>query len=187
MRFFTQIAAFAAAAATLANANSLTFINQDDTTRHVIFTPSAGYQAIDTITIEGNKQAKVDIPISWVGNAYAVSEGAPQEPGMLAEFTFQGWNDFTYFDVSAIVNPADTDGVKQIFPASQLESKIKSLVSGCISFPCSTAYYAPADIQTVTTKETDLVVTLGNSPNVVSREVEAGMLVPRHYVLGKLS
>ncbi|KAI1135132.1 hypothetical protein F5Y05DRAFT_183090 [Hypoxylon sp. FL0543] len=187
MRFFTQIAAFAAAAATLATANSVTFINQDDTTRHVFFTPSSGYQAIDSITIEGNKQAKVDIPISWVGNAYSVNEGAPQVPGMLAEFTFQGWNDFTYFDVSAIVNPADTVGVKQIFPASQLESTVKSLVSGCINFPCATAYYAPADIQTVTTKETDLVVTLGGSSNVDSRDVEPGMLVARHYVLGKLS
>ncbi|OTA67819.1 DNase1 protein, partial [Hypoxylon sp. EC38] len=159
-------------AATLANANSITFINQDDTTREVIFTPSAGYQAIDTITIEGNKQVKVDIPISWVGNAYAVTEGAAKIPGMLAEVTFQGWNDFTYFDVSAIVNPTDTNGVKQIFPASELESTVKNLVSGCISFPCTTAYYAPADIQTVTTKETDLIVTLGNSPDVVSREVE---------------
>ncbi|KAI0835329.1 hypothetical protein F5Y06DRAFT_299747 [Hypoxylon sp. FL0890] len=187
MRFFTQIAAFAAAAATLANANSVTFINQDDTTRQVIFTPSSGYPAIDTITIQGNQQSKIDIPISWVGNAYAVREGAAQVPGMLAEFTFQGWNDFTYFDVSAIVNPTDTDGIKQIFPASQLESTVKSLVSGCIVFPCATAYYAPADIQTVTTKETDLVVTLGNSANVASREVQEGALVPRHYVLGKLS
>ncbi|KAI1414385.1 hypothetical protein F5Y13DRAFT_20498 [Hypoxylon sp. FL1857] len=187
MRFFTQLAAFAAAAATLASANSVTFINQDDTTRHIVFTPSAGYPAIDTVTIQGNKQVKVDIPVSWVGNAYSVSEGKPQVPGMLAEFTFQGWNDFTYFDVSAIVNPADTAGVKQIFPASQLKAKVKSLVSGCIAFPCGTAYYAPADIQTVTTKETDLIVTLGNAPKVASREVEPGMLVPRHYVLGKLS
>ncbi|KAI2466530.1 hypothetical protein F4781DRAFT_350503 [Annulohypoxylon bovei var. microspora] len=187
MRFFTQIAAFAAAAATLASANSVTFVNQDDTTRQVIFTPSAGYPTISTLTIEGNKQTKVNIPTSWVGNAYSVSEGNPDVPGMLAEFTFQGWNDFTYFDVSAIVNPADTVGVKQIFPASQLESTIKTLVSGCRLFPCATAYYAPQDVQTVTTTETDLIVTLGSAANVASRDVEPGTLVARHYVLGKLS
>ncbi|KAI1455245.1 hypothetical protein F4805DRAFT_286739 [Annulohypoxylon moriforme] len=187
MRFFTQIAAFAAAAATLVSANSVTFVNQDDTTRHIVFTPSAGNPAINTVTVAGNKQTKVNIPTSWIGNAYAVSEGEPNVPGMLAEFTFQGWNDFTYFDVSAIVNPSDKVGVKQIFPASQLKSTPKTLVSGCLLFPCATAYYAPDDIQTVTTTETDLVVTLGNPGNVASRDVEPGTLVPRHYVLGKLS
>ncbi|KAI1444863.1 hypothetical protein F5Y02DRAFT_388647 [Annulohypoxylon stygium] len=187
MRFFTQIAAFAATAATLVSANSVTFVNQDSTSRQIIFTPSAGSPAIKTITVGGNKQAKVNIPTSWIGNAYSVSQGKPNVPGMLAEFTFQGWNDFTYFDVSAIVNPHDTVGVKQIFPASEMKNSPKKLVSGCLSFPCGTAYYAPDDIQTVTTKETDLVVTLGNTGSVSSRDVKEGALVPRHYVLGKLS
>ncbi|KAI1103276.1 hypothetical protein F4804DRAFT_333477 [Jackrogersella minutella] len=187
MRFFTQIAAFAAAAATLASANTVKFINQDDTTRKIVFTPSAGYPAVASVTIQGNQPKTVDIPDSWVGNAYSVSEGAPDVPGMLAEFTFQGWSDLTYYDVSAIVNPADTVGVKQIFPASQLEATPKTLASGCLLFPCATAYYAPQDVQTVTTTETDLIVTLGNAANVASREVQPGTLVPRHYVLGKLS
>ncbi|KAI1214687.1 uncharacterized protein F4807DRAFT_6070 [Annulohypoxylon truncatum] len=187
MRFFTQIAAFAAAAATLASANSVTFVNQDDTTRQIYFTPSAGSPTIDSVTVAGNQQTKVNIPTSWIGNAYSVSEGKPNVPGMLAEFTFQGWNDITYFDVSAIVNPSDTVGVKQIFPASEMQNTPKTLVSGCLLFPCATAYYAPDDVQTVTTKETDLVVTLGNAANVASRDIEPGTLVPRHYVLGKLS
>ncbi|KAI0883160.1 uncharacterized protein GGS22DRAFT_36737 [Annulohypoxylon maeteangense] len=186
MRFFAQIAAIAATAATLVSANSVTFINQDATTRHIYFTPSAGNPTINTVTVAGNKQVKVNIPNAWIGNAYAVSEGKPNVPGMLAEFTFQGWNDITYFDVSAIVNPSDKSGVKQIFPASQRKNTPKTSVSGCLLFPCATAYYAPDDIQTVTTKETDLIVTLGNA-NVASRDVEPGTLVPRHYVLGKLS
>ncbi|KAI1092535.1 hypothetical protein F5B19DRAFT_204542 [Rostrohypoxylon terebratum] len=186
MRFFTQIAALAAAAASLVSANSVTFINQDATTRQIVFTPSAGSPAVKTITIAGHKQAKVSIPNAWIGNAYAVSQGKPNVPGMLAEFTFQGWNGFTYFDVSAIVNPHDTNGVKQMYPASEAKSSPKKLVSGCVSFPCSTAYYAPNDIQTVVTKETDIIVTLGSS-GVSSRDLEPDTLVPRHYVLGKLS
>ncbi|OTB06076.1 hypothetical protein M426DRAFT_21196 [Hypoxylon sp. CI-4A] len=187
MRFFTQIAAFAAAAATVASAtNSITFVNQDGTNRKIVFTPSGGYQSVDSITVSGNSQSKVDIPASWVGNAYSISEGSDDVPGMLAEVTFQGWNDFTYFDVSAIVNPSDTVGVKQIFPASELAAEVKSLVSGCILFPCATAYYAPEDVQTVTTTETDLIVTLGNANNITSRDTEP-KYVPRHYVLGKLS
>ncbi|KAI0380811.1 hypothetical protein F5Y04DRAFT_92274 [Hypomontagnella monticulosa] len=188
MRFFTQIAAFAATAATLVSANSMTFVNQDGTTRHITFTPSAGHAAINAITIKGNGQQKVSFPQGWIGNAYSTNEGAPNVPGMLAEVTFNGWNGLTYFDVSAIVNPNDHNGVKQMYPASQLKTKIKSVVSGCLVFPCNTAYYAPNDIQTVTTKETDLIVTLGNS-KVSGRDLEEeeSMLVPRHFVLGKLS
>ncbi|XXH00545.1 Anaphase-promoting complex subunit 8 [Hypoxylon texense] len=187
MQFFTQIAAFAAAAATLASANSLTFVNQDDTTRTIVFTPNAGLQKLDDVTIQGNDQVKVDIPIGWIGNAYSVSEGAQDVPGMLAEVTFQGWDDKTYFDVSAIVNGNDKDGVKQMYPATQVNSLVKELVSGCTNFPCNTAYYQPDEIQTVSTDEVDLVVTLGNSASdLAAREAEP-KLVARHYVLGKLS
>ncbi|KAI1376454.1 DNase1 protein [Hypoxylon crocopeplum] len=187
MRFFTRTTAFAAATATLANANSMTFVNQDSTTRNIVFTPSEGHEPIETVTVAGNEQKKVDFPYSWIGNAYSVSEGAADNPGMLAEVTFQGWNDLTYFDVSAIINPADHDGVKQMYPASEISALVKTALSGCIVFPCSTAYYLPNDIQTVTTTETDLVVTLGNSASdVAAREVQP-TLVSRNYVLGKLS
>lgn len=101
--------------------------------------------------------------------------------------TFQGWNDLTYFDVSAIVNPSDHDGVKQMYPATELEAKVKAAISGCLVFPCATAYYLPDDIQTVTTKETDIIVTLGNSAADVAARDAQPMLVSRNYVLGKLS
>ncbi|KAL7625371.1 hypothetical protein AAE478_004588 [Parahypoxylon ruwenzoriense] len=187
MPSFTQIAAFVTAAATLASANSMTFLNQDETTRRIVFTPSAGNAPIEPITIPGNNQAKVEFPPSWIGNAYSISDGAPDVPGMLAEVTFQGWNDLTYFDVSAIVNPSDHNGVKQMYPAAEMETKDKATVSGCLIFPCATAYYLPDDIQTVTTKETDLVVTLGNSASDLAARETAPKLVPRNYVLGKLS
>ncbi|KAI1497554.1 DNase1 protein [Biscogniauxia marginata] len=184
MRFFSQFIAFAATAATVASANSMTFVNQDDTARRIIFTPSEGSQSIDSVSVSGNDQVKVDFPASWIGNAYSVSEGASDTVGMLAEVTFQGWDDLTYFDVSAIVNPSDHNGVKQMYPATQLNSKPKSSVSGCEVFPCNNAYYNPDDVQTVTTKETDIIVTLGTSGSVSSRDVE-GQLVSRNYVLGK--
>lgn len=85
MRFSQQIATITATAAALASANSITFINQDATQRTIVFTPNAGLQQIDSIVIPGNGESKVDIPDYWIGNAYSVSEGAPNVPGMLAE------------------------------------------------------------------------------------------------------
>ncbi|KAI1117377.1 hypothetical protein F5Y14DRAFT_382033 [Nemania sp. NC0429] len=185
MHFLHQLTGFAAAAATLASANSITFVNQDATQRTIVFTPSAGLQTIDPIVVPGFDEAKVDFPQSWIGNAYSVSEGAPNVPGMLAEVTFQGWNGFTYFDVSAIVNPSDLDGVKELYPASQRDAKEKVAISGCAVFPCPKVYYHPDDIQTVTSTEEDFICTLGNPPNgEVARSVEME-LVPRRFVLGK--
>ncbi|KAI8958225.1 hypothetical protein F5Y11DRAFT_360189 [Daldinia sp. FL1419] len=185
MGLFTKIVAVAAASATLVSANSFTFVNQDSTTRHITFTPAAGQAPIAPITVGGNSQSRVDFPQGWIGNAYSFNEGAPDVPGMLAEVAFNGWNGLTYYDVSAIVNPGDVNGVKQMYPASQMQAQAKVSVSGCEVFPCGSAYYHPDDIQTVTTLETDLIVTLGGGA-LARRDVEA-MVVPRNYVLGKLS
>ncbi|KAF2970381.1 hypothetical protein GQX73_g3223 [Xylaria multiplex] len=185
MHFSQQLFAFAATAATLASANSITFINQDATKRTIIFTPNAGLQQIGSVVVPGNDKLKVDIPDSWIGNAYSVSEGAPSVVGMLAEFTFQGWQGLTYFDVSAIVNPNDHEGVKELYPLSQQDAKEKVSISGCDVFPCPTVYYHPDDVQTVTSLETDFICTLGNPPsNKVARDVGTE-LVARKYVLGK--
>ncbi|KAI5918569.1 DNase1 protein [Camillea tinctor] len=183
MHFLAQLAAFATAA-TVVSANTMTFVNQDDTPRHIVFTPSEGYQPVNSVDVAGNGQVTVDIPTSWIGNAYSVSQGAQDAPGMLAEVTFQGWNDLTYFDVSAIVNPNDHVGVKQMFPATEMNATPKSSVSGCEVFPCNTAYYQPDDVQTVSTKETDIIITLGTPSNVGSRDVES-QRVSRNFVLGK--
>jgi len=79
--------------------------------------------------------ANQTMPDSWIGNLFSVNEGAAIVPGMLAEFRFNGFAGATYFDVSAIVNPDDTEGVKMVFPKNN-----NSPISGCQTFPCSNAY-----------------------------------------------
>lgn len=180
----SQLAALAFAAATLASANTVTFQNQDDTTRTVVITPSDGSEQMDSVEVKGHGEAKVNFPHGWIGNAYAVSEGNNDTPGMLAEVTFQGWNDLTYFDVSAIVDPNDHDGVKMMYPVTESDKATQSSFSGCKVFPCNTAYYAPDDIQTASTTEVDLIVTLGTYSDLETRDVDP-QYFPRKYVLGK--
>jgi hypothetical protein len=155
MPSFMKLASFLAAAG-LAVANTVTFKSLDDTERSIIFTPNAGMPAIDTIKVPGGQDATVEFPQGWIGNWYSVSEGASDVPGMLGEVAFNGWNDITFFDVSAIVNPNDHNGVKEMWPA-----KGETPTSGCTVFPCNNAYYVWDDVQTKATQETDLVCTLG--------------------------
>ncbi|KAI1853785.1 hypothetical protein JX265_003881 [Neoarthrinium moseri] len=185
MRFITKLAAIVAAAAAAVSAtNTVTFVSQDSTNRKIIFTPSAGNAEVDSIEISGFDTQNVTIPEGWIGNWYSVSEGAENVPGMLGEVTFQGWGGITYFDVSAIVNPNDHDGVHEMYPAAEKSLSVKTLISGCLLFPCNTAYYLPDDVQTVTTLETELICTLGKS-NSTDTKRDAPALVPRKYVLGK--
>lgn len=147
----------ALAAATLAVANTVTFVSQDSTSRTVIFTPSPPHAAIPELLVQGNGEAEASFPDGWIGNWFAVSEdAADSQPGMLGEVAFQGWGGMTYFDVSAIVGPGDHVGVKEMWP-----KEAKSPVSGCAVFPCNDAYYLPDDVQTKVTTEVDLVCTLG--------------------------
>lgn len=187
MQFFTKLAAIAAAAAVAVSAtNTVTFVNQDSTTRTVIFTPSENYPSIDSIKVSGMESKNVSIPESWVGNWYSVCEGSDETTGMLGEVTFQGWGGINYFDVSAIVNPNDKDGVHQIYPASELDAEIKSLFSGCSVFPCNTAYYVWNDLQTMSTTENELICTLGNSNSTSeSSKRDAHSLFERKFVEGK--
>lgn len=155
MQFATALLAMAAAATTVA-ANTVTFWTLDDVTRTIVFTPSAGHAEIDSVTVDSTKNTTVTFPDGYIGNYYAVQEGAESVPGMLGEVTFGGWGGLTYFDVSAIVNPADHDNVKQMWPVKSREP-----MSGCDVFPCNNAYYLPDDVQTKVTDEVDLISTLG--------------------------
>lgn len=139
-------------------ANTVTFKSLDDTSRTIIFTPNAGIAAIDSVQVSGGQDVTVNFPQGWLGNWYSVSEGAQNVPGMLGEVAFNGYADVTYFDVSAIVNPNDHNGVKEIYPANSA-----SPVSGCQVFPCNNAYYVWDDVQTKATSEQDLICTLGGS------------------------
>ncbi|KAF7524155.1 hypothetical protein G7054_g11519 [Neopestalotiopsis clavispora] len=170
MGFFTKIATMVAAAAAVASAtNTVTFVSQDSTTRKIIFTPSSGYSEIDSIEVAGLGTETVSFPSGWVGNWYSVSEG---------------WDDITYFDVSAIVNADDHDGVHEMWPASENTVSVKTLMSGCTIFPCNTAYYLADDVQTVATTETELYCSLGSQTNTTSKR-DAAKVVPRNFVLGK--
>jgi hypothetical protein len=157
MQFTNTILAIATALSSLAAANTVNFVNQDGTTRNIVFTPQDGQPGIAPITIGGYGSASQDFPNGWIGNWYSYNDGAPNVPGMLGEVRWNGYGGNNYYDVSAIVNPNDVNGVKEIFPQNA-----GSPVSGCQSFPCANAYNTPDDIATLSTTEDTLVCLIGN-------------------------
>lgn len=171
MRF--TVAACLAAFAAVASANTIEFINQDSTTRTIYFTASPGSSSISSITLSGDGNESVSFPDGWIGNWYSVSQGASDVPGMLGEIAWNGWEGNHYFDVSAIVNPDDHNGVKMMYPKES-----KSPLSGCQTFPCSNAYNQPDDIQTLSTTEDTIVCLVGNLSSSKKRSH------PRHFVTG---
>lgn len=184
MQFFTKLVAFAAAASAVVSAtNTVTFVSQDNTSRKIVFTPSTGHSEIDSIEVAGKATETVTFPTGWIGNWFAICEDADNTQGMLGEVTFQGWDGITYFDVSAIVDATDHNGVHQMWPASENSVSSKTKMSGCAVFPCNTAYYLPDDVQTVTTTETELYCTLGKQTDSTSKRDTP--LVGRDFVLGK--
>jgi len=152
MYFSTAIVALASA--TIASAAKVSFWTLDGVQRTVYFTGSSN---IDPVVVNGDKRVSVEFPDVYQGNFYAVKDGAENVPGMLGEVNFSGWDGLTYFDVSAIVDPTDTDNIKQMWPAG-----IRTPMSGCESFPCDNAYWHPDDVQTKATDSTHIVVSLGS-------------------------
>ncbi|KAI6249045.1 hypothetical protein HI914_02430 [Erysiphe necator] len=147
-------------------ANSVHFVNQDAIARTIVFTSAKGQPQLSSIKLMGNSVAQKNFPFGWSGNWYSVSEGAADVPGMLGEVTFDGYDGATYFDVSAIVNSNDNQGVKQLFPAG-----INKPISGCQSFPCANVYRKADDLQTVSTYSKDLICLLGNNQNNLRRGI----------------
>jgi hypothetical protein len=188
MQFLT-LASFLSTAALVAG-NSVTFQAQDSTTRTIYFTSNPGSALIDSVVVPGSGTAKVNFPHGWQGNWYSVSDGAENKPGMLGEVAFNSWNDITYFDVSAIVDPTDKNGVKKMYPVSTTKASMTNtlVTSGCDSFPCANAYYLPDDVQTKATHETDLICTLGTSSTAARAPEELDTSSPafsREWVMGK--
>jgi hypothetical protein len=166
-------------------ANTVTFKSLDETNRKIIFTPNEGLQAIPSVEVAGGQDVKVDFPHGWLGNWYSVSEGETDVPGMLGEVAFNGYADITFFDVSAIVNPNDHHGVKEMYPVGD-----RKPTSGCLVFPCNNAYYLWDDVQTKATSEKDLICTLGDGTADSKRDsnVDAHLDEPvfkRDFVMGK--
>lgn len=155
------------AAASLASATNLvTFVSMDSTSRTIVWT---GDSEIENTSVPGKQNVTITVPDSWIGNAYSVSEGSDLgTPGMLAEFAWNSYAGATYFDVSAIVNPDDTEGVYQMYPADGATP-----VSGCETFKCSNAYYQSDDVQTKSTDSTHIIVTLGaGTQTIAQRDLE---------------
>ncbi|KAH8649656.1 hypothetical protein BGZ60DRAFT_389592 [Tricladium varicosporioides] len=175
MQFINTLIAAATALVSVASAGSVHFVNQDSTTRTIVFTPNAGLQSIPDLIIEGSATANQSFPTGWIGNWYSVSKGASRVPGMLGEVRFDGFAGATYFDVSAIVNPNDHQGVKMIFPKNS-----NTPVSGCQNFPCTNAYNKWDDIATLSTPDSELICLLGS----LSNERKRGMVsrVSREFV-----
>ncbi|ESZ91372.1 hypothetical protein SBOR_8243 [Sclerotinia borealis F-4128] len=183
MQFLTSMLAASAALATIASAASVHFVNQDNTTRTLMFTPSlvfsTGNETISNLTIKGLAAVNQTFPTGYIGNWYSRSDGANNTSGMLGEVCFDSWRGMTYFDVSAIVNPDDNNGVKEMFPLGT-----NTPLSGCQSFPCDNAYNAPDDIQTQATDSNQLVCLIGN---LASSKRSIGGKFHKDAVAGKRS
>jgi hypothetical protein len=73
-------------AASRAAANTMQFKSTDSTSRTIYFTPSENQAQIQPIQLAGGASQTVNFPQGWIGNAWSVSEGAPNPgKGMLAE------------------------------------------------------------------------------------------------------
>ncbi|KAK4179827.1 hypothetical protein QBC36DRAFT_58975 [Triangularia setosa] len=135
----------------------VTFINQDGKHRTIVFTPSVPHKEIKPLRIAPHQEVTVSFPHSWIGNWWSVTDGKEAVPGMLGEVTFNGYKGLTYFDVSAIVNDRDTNGVKMMWPINSAWP-----TSGCDRFSCGNEYTYPDEVQTKVTEEDHLVCSLGD-------------------------
>ncbi|PSS23257.1 hypothetical protein M430DRAFT_17183 [Amorphotheca resinae ATCC 22711] len=176
MQFTSTFFLAASALASLAAARTAQFVNQDGTTRHIVFTPTEGQPPIPGLTVAGNSQVSQDFPEGWIGNAYTYDDGAANVPGLLAEFRWDGFGGANYFDVSAIVNPQATDGVMMMYP-----SQSKQPTSGCLTVSCTNQYNQPDDIATQSTTEESITVLLGQ--RIKSARRNHVDVVARDYVL----
>jgi len=171
---FTKTILFAAAAlASMVGAdNIVTFVNQDKFPKTVVFTANIGLAVLPPLSLDAFETAPQVFPKGWTGNWYTYNVGTQNKPGMLGEVNFQGWEGQTYYDVSAIVNPTDSRGVKKLYPTAKETPGVRSFStafsttsSGCQtsgSAPCPNQYNNPPEVQTKTTFSTKLTCLVGN-------------------------
>lgn len=155
MHFATSAIALVALAAA-SQAATITFWTLDDAQRTVYFVGNPGSSQMPPTVVNSQRQRTVVFPDNWAGNFYAILDGHSNKPGMLGEVQFSGWRGKTYFDVSAIVDGADHNNVKQMWP-----TRSQWPMSGCEVFPCNNCYWLPDDVQTKVTDEKHLTTSLG--------------------------
>jgi len=179
MRFATLIKALAFAVA--ASANSIVFKNLDGIAKTIYFTsnPNSVGMAPAQLRLAGHATATWTANGPWEGNYYSVNDGSPNVPGMLGEINWSSPS-MIFYDVSAIVNANDNNGVKQIWGAAG------DPVSGCADYssPCGNCYNLWDDVQTKATvsgtRQLYCSVGKGASP-VAAREVETPAKVVRAH------
>jgi len=159
--FFAASALVSIAAAQQQN-YTVTFVNQDSTNRIIAFTSNPSFDNLDPVTVPGNGVTTVNFGNKWQGNFISINEGLSLlgTLGMLGEVNFNSWDGLSWFDVSAIVNPFDYDGVKEIFPKST-----NTPVAGCQDFPCPSGmvYNVPTDdTATKSSMENEFICLIGN-------------------------
>lgn len=134
-------------------AGSITFSSEDGVGRVIHFT---GNGEIGELHVGPGESIAQDFPNGWTGNFYATCDGCDDAPGMLGEVAFDGFEGKTFYDVSAIVDPNDHNGVHRFSPSGGDGEE-----AGCDEFPCpDKAYYSPDDAQTKVSEAKDFVVSL---------------------------
>jgi hypothetical protein len=63
--------------------------------------------------------------------------------GIMGEIAFQGYQDISYYDVTAVHNPNDFQGVHVLVPRGGNSPK----GAGCIVFPCDTTIYQASQVE----------------------------------------
>lgn len=197
MQFINNILLAATALASMATAanNTITFVNQDSTTvKNIVFTANAGLEAIPTLVLGKGETQIQEIPDAWIGNFYSYDEGSANVPGKLGEVAFGSWDAITFYDVSAIVNKYDNNGIKVLYPLAEatvtkgVSDFVSTLatatgVSGCNTNGefCKNEYNESNDIATQASSLSSFVCLVGNPVLNTRRSARFA----RDYVLGK--
>jgi hypothetical protein len=182
MQFINTILFAASALATMASAqNFVQFINQAAQDKNIVFTPNSGLEAIETLALPAYGSANQTFPAAWIGNFYSYDADSANVPGMLGEVRFGGFAAATYYDVSAIVAPQDTEGIKMLYPFGANIKNQATAVSGCQTTPCSNQYNVWDDVATLSTPGSALTCLVGTlAPQERRRHVQ---VFSRDYVV----
>jgi hypothetical protein len=154
---FTNFLVASLATLGFASANSIIFVSRDATDRTVCFYSAPGHPTPPSTLVPGKGTVHVAMPFAWEGafqTSFKSSDCGPV--GIRGEVRFNGFEDKTFYDVSAIDALNDNSSVKFLYPQSG-----QGVKSGCDHFPCDGAYKKPDDLQTQVTGETDLIREIG--------------------------
>ncbi|CAG8971083.1 hypothetical protein HYALB_00009683 [Hymenoscyphus albidus] len=156
MQYLNIIAAMATIAS-IASANSIIFVSRYTTDRTVCWYSAPGSAIIPQIAVPRKGTVYVPIPEGWEG-AWQTSKSATDcgPVDIRGEVKFNGFEDKSWYDVSAIDNLTNNEGVYWLYPQSG-----NGVHSGCEKFPCDTSYNRPDDKQTQVTDEKDLICEIG--------------------------